>query len=117
MTRGVCLLLLLLSSWLWSAPSLRVHGLPSRAAVVADGSREARAAAASDHIAAQTAMPEVPKAPLLARLPPTTVHAAAPGPIRRWSLLARPGDRREALRRVQSRRRLPRLGGDEPPWC
>ncbi|HYP89147.1 MAG TPA: hypothetical protein VEQ59_13365 [Polyangiaceae bacterium] len=117
MTRGVSILLLLLSSWLLSIPALRASNAPLRAAVVASSNDEARAAESADHTGAQCATPEVPRSPLLSRLP--WPHGAAHAGLgRSWldsgSMIV--ADRREAVRRVQLRRRLPRLGGDDPPW-
>jgi hypothetical protein len=115
MTRGACLLLLLLSSWLFAQPGLRLNAAACRATVVADASREA-SAVAGEHLISQTATPEVARAPLLARLPLGHVLGVVEGPrsAHAWSAVV--GDRRDAVRRVQLRRRLPRLGDDDPPW-
>ncbi|HYQ17819.1 MAG TPA: hypothetical protein VEQ58_18730 [Polyangiaceae bacterium] len=118
MTRGVSILLLLLSSWMLAIPALRASSAPLRAAVVAGSGDEARAAESAEHVAAQCATPEVPRAPFLARLP-SPQDAAYRSRWHHW--LDRASfvvvDRREDVRRVQLRRRLPRLGGDDPPWA
>ncbi len=60
---------------------------------------------------------QVPRAPVLERL---AVVVTAPflsvsiGPRALVSTLE--GDRSETLRRVQTRRRVPRMNTDEPPW-
>jgi hypothetical protein len=114
MTRGALTLLLLLTSWLSSLPELRAAPAPT--AVVAASHDEAQSSEARDHVAAQSAMPQVPRSPVVARLPalPLTGQARCQGgEVARSS---RPHDLRAELRRVQTRRRLPRLGGGEPPW-
>lgn len=114
MTRAACLLLLL-SSWLLALPALRLSEPSLRARVVAGGAREV-SAAAGEHLVAQTAAVAVPRAPLQARLPVRQAFDVVGSAAKVWTLPAELGDRRDALRRVQLRRRLPRLGGDEPPW-
>lgn len=115
MKRAAQLLLLLLASWLLSAaPSARfVNVAPAAPPAL---SSEERARSSVEHAVFEVATLQVARAPLLARVP-------APLPQLTWHerLLApqaiAPPDRREALRRVQTRRRLPRLTPAEPPWC
>ena len=116
MTRSALTLLLLLASWLLSLPELRAATAPAPVAVVAASHDEARAGEAREHVAAQSATPQVPRAPLLARLSPLPIaeHAWPLRWQRAWG--SAPHDLRAKLRRVQTRRRLPRLGGGEPPW-
>jgi len=114
MTRGVCLLLLL-SSWLFAQPGLRLNAASRQATVVASAGRDA-SVGAGEHLVSQAATLEVPRAPLLARLPLGHELGVVTAPRSGWALPDALGDRRDAVRRVQLRRRLPRLGGDEPPW-
>lgn len=116
MMRGVCLLLLLSFSWLVARPGLRLVAAPARAAVVASARGDA-CVAGPEHVAAQSATPQVEPAPLLGRVPATP--PGTPGASSTPSC-ERPGctrDLRAALRRVQLRRRVPRLGGADPPWA
>ncbi len=116
MTRGACLLLLLLSSWLLASPSLRLSEPARGAPAVASQQRET-SVGADDHLLSQPTTLGVPRAPLLARLPVPRGIAIVGGANDAWSLPDELADRRDELRRVQLRRRLPRLGGDDPPWC
>jgi hypothetical protein len=116
MTRSALSLLLLLTSWLLALPELRAATAPHPVAVVAVSHDQARAGEVRDHVAAQSAMPQVPRAPLLARLPALPMADDAWYPHRQSPCACRPHDLRAELRRVQTRRRLPRLGGGEPPW-
>jgi hypothetical protein len=110
------LLLLLLTSWLLALPELYRATAPAPLAVVAASHDEVRAASAMEHLAAQSAMPQVPRAPLLARLAVEPPSAAPPRPAQASARSVRLHDLRAALRRVQTRRRVPRLGGGDPPW-
>ena len=114
MTRGVSLLLLLVG-WLVAVPALRVSA-PPHATAAASERREASAAASGEQLAPQAATREVSRAPFLARLPvPNASAATAPRQVARRQAVGLV-DRRAELRRVQLRRRLPRLGADDPPW-
>jgi hypothetical protein len=114
MTRGAWLLLLL-SSWLLALPALRLSGPCRQASIVASDCRDV-SVAAGEHLVSQTAAVTVPRAPLQARLPVPHAFEVVGHAAQAWPLPTELGDRRDALRRVQLRRRLPRLGGDDPPW-
>lgn len=116
MTRGACLLLLLLFGWLLALPVLRLSEPSRRVAVVSSGAREA-VVVAGEYLRLPSPAPVVPRSPLLARLPVPCRFDGVERPRVVWATPAEPDDRRDALRRVQLRRRLPRLGGDDPPWA
>jgi hypothetical protein len=115
MTRGAQLLLLLLASWLLSASprALATHVARAASPAVVD---EQRARATVEHAVLDVATPQVGRAPVIARVPAPSPELARDS---RW--LDAPSvslpDLREALRRAQPRRRLPRLTPQEPPWC
>lgn len=113
MKRAASVLLLLFTAWLVTLPSAHVRALASPPAVSAvDG----KAVVTVEHVVPTFTRPLLLRAPLWARLP------AAPGPLLRgsacWARAAaeRAPDRRAAVRRVFTRRRVPRLGAEEPPW-
>lgn len=115
MKRAAQLLLLLLASWLLAAaPSARFARLTS--APPLSVVHEPRARESVEHVVLEVATLQVAPAPLLARVPAPPPELAVDS---RWLAphAAAPPDRREALRRVQARRRLPRLTPQEPPWC
>jgi len=116
MKRSVLWLLLLLASWMLALPQSYAATAPAQPAAVAADRDEARDGAAMEHVAAQSAMPQVPRAPLLARLPAPQLTTDPPPPTPARARSIRPHDLRAALRRVQTRRRVPRLGGGDPPW-
>jgi hypothetical protein len=108
------LLLLLFSAWLFVLPGTRLPPVvaPTPAVSVSDG----QVSLAVEHVAAESVMPHVLRAPLWARLPVPSFE-----PLRErepWLRIAtqEPTDLRAALRRVQTRRRVPRLSTGEPPW-
>lgn len=107
------LLLLLFSLWLWALPGARLPRLAhvERAPAVS----EQRVQSQVEHVAPGSASAQLAKAPLLARLqaPPAFCERAPFSELPRPTRLA---DRRAALRRVQVRRRLPRLPTGDPPW-
>lgn len=114
MKRPLCLLLLF-ALWLLAAPSASAPRVPARVATlsVAD---QAKVSAVVQHVAPQPALARVLRAPLWARLP-----ALPPLVLREqeWPVLDPYGgapDLRAALLRVQTRRRVPRLSCEEPPW-
>jgi hypothetical protein len=114
MKRAACLLLLL-AVWLLGAPGAGAPRVPTRTATVAQD--EGKVGAAVQHAVQQlAALPRVPRAPLWARLPvlPETATRELVRPMH--AAYARTPDLREALRRVQTRRRVPRLSSEEPPW-
>jgi hypothetical protein len=115
MTRGALTLLLVLTSWLSSLPELRAATALAPAAVVAVSHDEALSGEAPEHVAAQSATPQVPCSPVMARLPALPLSGKARCQGRQIAGSSPPQDLRAELRRVQTRRRLPRLGGD-PPW-
>lgn len=113
MMRGVYLLLLLFGAWLCAWPAARTVPVPPPHAVLAG---HAEATPNVEHVAAQVATPVVAPAPFLDRLPATDARffgAHRSVAIAR-ALVVR--DLRALLRRLQIRRRLPRLNGGEPPW-
>jgi len=114
MKRALCLLLLF-AVWLLAAPGASAPQPVGRVATVS-ASDEARVSAAVPHVAPQLALTRVMRAPLWARLPvvPSLVRRVLE---RRVSVVAGAApDLRAALRRVQTRRRVPRLSCEEPPW-
>ena len=65
----------------------------------------------------RSSLTQVPRAPVFERLPVAVmlpVLLVSIGPQALVSKLG--GDRSETLRRVQTRRRVPRMNTDEPPW-
>lgn len=114
MKRAVGVLLLLFAAWLLALPGARA---PRRlAAPPTVSASDGKAASAVEHVVQQLPPPQVLRAPLWARLP------AAPLALTRsrvrWvrGALQRAPDLRARLRRVQTRRRVPRLSAEEPPW-
>jgi len=109
------LLLLVFGAWLLAAPAARVPELRETSPGIS--ASDGRARTAVEQLALQSATPLVARAPRLVRLPIASVavprasltftRQAAPEPV---------SDLRQALRRVQTRRRVPRLSGGEPPW-
>ncbi len=121
MTRATQLLLLLLASWLLLvAPCARLPRVMS-AAPPAVGTEE-RVRANVEHAVLETATRPIVKAPLAERLRAVRLPAAVLVALRVEPSFApahgvHVPDLREALRRVQTRRRLPRPTPEEPPWC
>ena len=114
MKRAACLLLLLFSGWLLALPGARLQPAAARAPTVSVN--DGKVSPAVEHVAAASAMPQVLRAPLASRLPVpllAPLHEREP-----WlrAAAARPRDLRAQLRRVQTRRRVPRLSAGEPPW-
>lgn len=115
MKRAVGVLLLLFAVWLLASPAARVPH-PSAAAPAAsahDGTR----GSAVEHVVQRPAPAPVLRAPVWARLPAAPL--ALPRRAARWArgVVTPAPDLRAELRRVQTRRRVPRLGADDPPWC
>lgn len=114
MKRALCLLLLF-AAWLLAGPGVSAPRVPAHAPVCA-ATDEAQVSAAAQHVAPPLALARVLRATLWARLPAL--------PELRLRERGRPGvgrygsapDLRAALRRVQTRRRVPRLSSEEPPW-
>jgi hypothetical protein len=113
MKRAAQLLLLLLTAWLLTTTA-RLPTAPHVGPPVA--SSEERARPGVEHVAAESATPQVPKAPLLSR-EPVAVMLPARGSSFERSCETEIRDLRASLVRVQTRRRLPRLEVGEPPWC
>jgi hypothetical protein len=114
MKRGVYLLLVLFSVWLLVTPGQgapRVRLRPT----VSTGVEKTKAVV--DQVVQFRALPGVLKAPPLARLP--AAPALLPRARFRWLMPSRQvaPDRRAALRKVSTRRKVPRLSAEEPPWC
>jgi hypothetical protein len=114
MKRAACLLLLF-AVWLLAAPGASAPRAPVRVATLAQ--HDGKAISAVRHVVQPlAASPRVQPAPVWARLP------ALPPLTRPERVRPTHGayvdvpDLREALRRVQTRRRVPRLSGEEPPW-
>ena len=114
MKRAAGLLLLLFAVWVLALPGAHVpRGVASPPAVSAvDG----KARVAVEHVLPQLTLPQVLRAPLWARLP--AAPEALSGRRARWVQRAveLAPDRRAAVRRIFTRRRVPRLGAEEPPW-
>lgn len=113
--RRALTLLLLFAVWLLAAPGAAAPRVPAGLATLS-ACDEARVDQAVQHVAPERAALRVGHAPLGARLP-----ALLPLFARRRAQLIRGGghaapDLRAALRRVQTRRRVPRLSCEEPPW-
>jgi hypothetical protein len=113
MKRGVYLLFVLLSAWLLATPTQRTVAVRTRAAV---GAEVEKAKASAEQAVQLHATPRVLKAGPVARLPVT------PGVLLRaryrWlkpEREARP-DMRAEVRKVLTRRKVPRLSAEEPPW-
>jgi hypothetical protein len=115
--------------WVWLLASLAAlvaallwGGVPDASAstahhAVTSASRVAHATAQSAVLAASRPTAEVPRSPLLARLAVTWSEAVAS--IQGFARSVEAGplcDRRRELRRVQTRRRVPRMNSEEPPW-
>jgi hypothetical protein len=115
MKRAVFLLLFVLTAWLLALPAARVARLPAEAPGVSVSA--GKLSTAGEHVAAQHAMPHVARAARVARLP---IEAQSPPhaglALERLPALRPTRDLRQALRRLQTRRRLPRLSAGEPPW-
>jgi hypothetical protein len=118
MKRAARCLLLVLAAWLLALPAQRVQHVRALTRAPVAAAFEAPTTSAVEHVVVETsAMPRVAAAPLQARLPAPSfelLRALEQGRPTAW--LA-PRDLRQALRRVQTRRRLPRLSSDDPPWC
>ena len=116
MRRAAWILLLLLVAWVPTLPGARLQQLRARADAPAATTTNERASALAEHVAARSATPRVARAPALARLP--VAPLALLGEQESWERASarRPHDLREAVRRAQTRRRIPRLSAAEPPW-
>jgi hypothetical protein len=116
MKRAAWLLLWLCSVWLLALPSSRLQQLQAPTRTDMAAASDGKTSAALEHVAAASAMPSVARAPVQARLPasPLALLSSRQG----WQRVppSRPPDLRQALRRVQTRRRVPRLSAGEPPW-
>jgi|GEM_PF-3939992 len=115
MKRAVGLLLLLFAVWLLASPAARVPRPPAAGPALSahDGTR----GSAVEHVVPRLAPTPVLRAALWARLPAAPL--ALPRRAARWGrggVMPAP-DLRAELRRVQTRRRVPRLSAEEPPWC
>ena len=118
MKRAARLLLLLLTGFLLALPVLRVQQqvrVLVRAPIAA--AFERKATTAVEHAVAESSAPRVAAASLQARLPAPQPRWLSALVEREPSVLSAPRDLRQALRRVQIRRRLPRLSDGDPPWC
>ena len=113
MKRAAWLLVALFSAWLFSrtAVSAPVDLKPSAVATVCAG----KLVTSVEQVSAPSAPLLVARAPLLGRVP---VVPPTFGVRRSWARVAAPRirDLRQAVRRAQTRRRVPRLSGGEPPW-
>jgi hypothetical protein len=109
-------LLLLVTALLWSGGPHAAASAASQGATSAAKSVRVTAQAAA--LAASRPTAEVPRSPLLARLAVTWLEAT-PSIRRLTGSVDRElsCDRRRELRRVQTRRRVPRMNSEEPPWC
>ncbi|HXK19361.1 MAG TPA: hypothetical protein VNG33_16235 [Polyangiaceae bacterium] len=115
MKRAVCLLLFVLGAWLLASPAARVPEL--RAQPPGLSASDGRLRDAVEQLAPQSATPHVARAPRFARLPIAPLGLPPRGATFRRQAAHEPvRDLRQALRRVQTRRRVPRLSGGEPPW-
>jgi hypothetical protein len=115
MKHAVGVLLLLLAVWLLALPGARVPRVCATPPTVSADDRAAGAVV--EHVVRQAMPAPVLRAPLWARLPAEPL--ALPPACARWTrgAVERAPDLRAELRRVQTRRRLPRLNAEEPPWC
>jgi hypothetical protein len=115
MKRAAGLLLLLFAAWLLAGPVARVPRAPTAPKAVAahDGTR----GSAVEHAVQRSAPAPVLRAPLWARLPAAPLALSRRSA--RWArgVVTPAPDLRAELRRVQTRRRVPRLGAEDPPWC
>jgi hypothetical protein len=116
MKRAVGLLLLLFGVWLLALPGARLTHAPVSAAVPAVSAYDGKVGSTVEHVVQQLAQAPVLRAALWARLPAAPL--ALPQASARWArgVVERAPDLRAELRRVQTRRRVPRLSS-EPPWC
>ena len=115
MKRAAFLLLFVLGAWLLAAPAARVPELRAQPSEVS--ASDGKAGVAVEQLAPQPATPLVARAPRSARLPIAPIAPLPRGATFRRQAAHEPvRDLRQALRRVQTRRRVPRLSGGEPPW-
>ena len=118
MKRAASFLLLVLAAWLLALPAQRVLQVRVLARAPVAVAFEAPTTSGVEHVVVETsATPRVAAAPLQARLPAPSFELQRALERGRPSAGLSPRDLRQALRRVQTRRRLPRLSNDEPPWC
>jgi hypothetical protein len=118
MKRAARFLLLVLAGWLFALPAQRVQRVRGLARAPVAAAFEAPTTIAVEHVVLETsAMPRVAAAPLHARLPAPSFKLLCAPEQGRSTARVSPRDLRQALRRVQTRRRLPRLSSDDPPWC
>lgn len=115
MKRAVGVLLLLFAVWLLALPGARAPRAPS--AEPAASAYDGTVSCSVDHVVQQLQSVPVLRAPLWARLPAAPL--ALPRRSARWvrGVVGHAPDLRAELRRVQTRRRVPRLSAEEPPWC
>ena len=114
MKRAIGLLLLLFAGWLLASSGARLPRVVQQPVSVSQ--QACPAASAVEHVVEQVAPLRVMRSPWFARLP-----VLAPELKRGRSRLlhqcsSRAPDLRADLRRVQTRRGVPRLGAEEPPW-
>jgi hypothetical protein len=114
MKRAAGLVLLLFAVWLLAMPAARVPRAPAPPAVAA---HDGTGGSAVEHAVQQSAPVPVLRAPLWARLPAAPLALSRRSA--RWArgVVTRAPDLRAELRRVQTRRRVPRLSAEDPPWC
>ena len=110
------ILLLLVAGLAWnlaSGPAITNEGRGSNPVQLELGDGKARWAV----VLPRSSLTEVPRAQVFERLPvvvTVAVHAASQG--WRAHVITLRGDVSETLRRVHTRRRVPRMNTDEPPW-
>ena len=115
MKRAVSVLLLLFAVWLLALPGARAARAP--AASPAASAYDGTVGSSVEHVVQQLPPAPMLRAPLWARLPAAPL--ALPRASARWArgVVGHAPDLRAELRRVQTRRRVPRLSAEEPPWC
>jgi hypothetical protein len=107
------LLLLMLGVW-WSLP--RASASDSHHVSAPTGVERSRAHAPFPVAAPRSSLVQVPRAPILERLPAALGSSAVPISICLRAVVTLPGcDRSRALGRIHTRRRVPRMNTDDPP--
>jgi hypothetical protein len=112
---SAALRLLLLAAWLLvgqGAIAPRTASAQARAQLGAAAAKRVDTAA----LPALSALPRVAPAPVLERVPIELATLPRMPPAWAPASFAKPRDLRLELRRAQTRRRVPRLGSEEPPW-
>lgn len=113
MKRAVFLLVFLLGAWLLRPPAFCVAA--SERPVSLDEHSHAQRSVEEQLTSSESALRVAP-APQLMRLPVLAlIGVVAPFSLQHATAQLQV-DRREAVWRAETRRRVPRLG-DEPPWC